>query len=635
MNILTYKRLLFLITVFILSIQFIFPQQSHIGCGNSVSEETISFYNDIKPQLQKFENSFLSKNSGRNTSAAHSINSIPIKAHVIRHSDGSGGISENDINTSVNNLNTIFSEAHLEFFICNGINYINDDVLCHFKKGDETLLTETNYVPDVINIYFTDHIKNNSEESICGYTENTGKTDIIVIKNDCAKNTSSLAHEMGHYFSLFHTQGNEANGTKELVDGSNCDTDGDGICDTPADPGLSSENMDYGCNYIGTAQDANGDFYTPDTQNIMSYANKICRTHFSQQQLARMYAFYMTTKSYLACPSFNANIITSETETCNESLTVNLESSTPEATNWQWDMNSDGIIDYKTKSISHTFEKGVYDVTLTVSCKSKSVTKTYHNLIKVGTQTDFLDEDFEGFTMLDKHGWSTKDINGNGYNWSTAIKETPSDETGPNILDNTFIYTEASNGMPGDVAEFISPCFNINYENSGLEFAYHMFGKNIGELHIDIKTSDGYIDDVIPPLVGSQQNNPNDTFKTKTIDLSTYAYQTIKVRFRAIKGNGWEGDIAIDDVFFKTIHTAVTNEIYKIYPNPVANNLLYIKNAIPSEAATFRITNPMGQHFISGEIINGLPIDVSHLSSGNYLLYIFNGNGRTIKRFVK
>ena len=28
--------------------------------------------------------------------------------------------------------------------------------------------------------------------------------------------------------------------TTELVDGSNCDTDGDGICDTPADPGLTN-----------------------------------------------------------------------------------------------------------------------------------------------------------------------------------------------------------------------------------------------------------------------------------------------------------------------------------------------------------------------------------------------------------
>ena len=65
------------------------------------------------------------------------------------------------------------------------------------------------------------------------------------------------------------------------------------------------------------------------------------------------------------------------------------------------------------------------------------------------------------------------------------------------------MYAEASGAEPGDVAEFISPCFNVDYVNSGLQFAYHMYGKNIGELHVDIKTLNGYINDVIPPLRGS------------------------------------------------------------------------------------------------------------------------------------
>ncbi len=635
MNILTYKNFLLLFAVILSTVQFVFSQQHFEGCGTSVSEEGIAFYKSIKPQLEKVENSFLNTKASRGKSAKQSINSIPVKAHIIRNSDGTGGLCEDDINEAIAELNNIFYEARLEFFVCDGINYINEDALCHFKKGDETSLTDKHYVPGLINVFFTDYIENNSEESICGYTENAGKTDLIVMKNDCAKNSSSLAHEMGHYFSLFHTQGNNQNGTDELVDGSNCDTAGDGICDTPADPGLNSKNMDYGCNYIGTAHDANGDFYQPDTQNIMSYASKICRTHFSQQQLARMYAFYMTAKNYLSCPSFNADITVNATETCEESLTVNFESTTNEATNWQWDINSDGIVDYISKTPTHTFETGIYDVTLTVACKGKIATRVYHNLIKVGTQTEFLDEDFEGFDMLGKHGWSTNDKNDNGYNWTLGKGRTPSEGTGPNTENNAFLFIEASNGEPGDVAELISPCFNVDYENSGLEFSYHMFGKHMGELHVDIKTAEGYINDVIPPIVGNQQSNENDSFKTKTIDLSAYAYQTIKVRFRAVRGANWEGDLAIDNIAFQTIYTAITDEVYKVYPNPVTDSLLYIKNNNPSEMATYTITNLMGQPFLSGTVNNNYPVDVSRLSSGNYILSIFNGKSRTIKRFIK
>ncbi len=635
MNILTYKNFLVLLSVLLSTVQFIFSQQHFEGCGNLVSEEEISFYSSIEPQLKTIENRFLNTKAARGASTKQSINSIPVKAHVIRNSNGMGGLCESDINQAITELNNIFYNARLEFFVCDGINYINEDALCHFKKGDETSLIETHYVPGVINIFFTDYIENNSEESICGYTENTGNTDLIVIKNDCAKNSSSLAHEMGHYFSLFHTQGNSPNGTDELVDGSNCDTTGDGICDTPADPGLNSKNMDYGCNYIGTTQDANGDCYQPDTQNIMSYASKVCRTHFSQQQLARMYAFYMTAKNYLSCPSFNANITVDNTETCEESLTVNFESTNTEATIWQWDMNSDGVIDYTNQNPTHTFEAGIHDVTLTVSCKCRTVTKTYHNLVKVGTQTEFLDEDFEDFDMLGKHGWSTNDIAGNGYNWFLGKGITPSEGTGPQTTNNAFLFVEASNGEPGDVAELISPCFNVDYENSGLEFSYHMFGKHMGELHVDIKTTEGYINDVIEPIVGNQQYTETENFKTKTIDLAAYAYQTIKVRFRAVRGTNWEGDLAIDNIIFQTIHTTITDEVYKIYPNPVTDNLLYIKNNNPNEVATFTISNLMGQPFLSGTVNNNYPIDVSQLSTGNYILSIFNGKSRTVKRFIK
>ncbi|HEX9601092.1 MAG TPA: M43 family zinc metalloprotease, partial [Mariniflexile sp.] len=266
-----------------------FAQNETASCGTVITKESTAFYNSIKPQLKSYEQAFMQKRLSKSTSHTNLMNSIPVKAHVIRNSNGTGGISEADLNTAISNLNDLYAGAFMEFFLCDGINYINEDSLSHLKKGDEKSLIETNNVTGLINIYFVDYIENALEESICGYADNEGRNDVIVMKNSCVANDSTLAHEMGHFFSLMHTHGTDDTKTTELVDGSNCDTDGDGICDTPADPKLTTKNVNNFCQYIGTETDANGDTFTPDTGNIMSYAMKGCRSHFSQQQLARMY----------------------------------------------------------------------------------------------------------------------------------------------------------------------------------------------------------------------------------------------------------------------------------------------------------------------------------------------------------
>ena len=641
MNLSTYKINVLFLSICISIGNVLFAQhKEEVNCGHVTSPETISFYQKIKPQLKQYEDTFFSSKSAKGLTV-DLVNSIPVKIHIIRNSDGSGGITTAEINSAFADLNASFAGSLLEFFICDGVEYIDDSDSARFMKGEEQQFIETNYVPGLINLYFADYIENEFNDAICGFSDNVGRNDVVVLKNSCANNGSSLAHEMGHFFSLLHTHGtNNIAMTTELVDGSNCDTDGDGICDTPADPRLKSSTVDNACHYSGTETDANGDHFSPDTRNIMSYSNKNCRTLFSEQQIARMYAFYMTTKNYLSCPSLNADIAINERVTCNNSLTVTFESLSDQITHWQWDVDGDGIIDYTTKNPTHTYESGIYDVTLTVSNKSKTIRKKYTNLIKVGTHTKFLNEDFEDFDILDKHGWTSKDVSGRGYNWYSNFGDTASRGTGPaksiNSEDtlNTYIYTEASGSEPGDIAEFISPCIDVNFQNSELEFAYHMFGIGIGELHVDIKTETGYVNDVINPIIGSQQDFQDDKFITTTVNLSSYANQTISVRFRAVRGPSWEGDIAIDNIFVNTIDTAISDERYKAYPNPMKGNLLYVKNNDFENISTYTVTNLVGQPFLSG-ILDNNPIDFSNLSSGTYLLVLTNGTNRVIKKIIK
>lgn len=294
------------------------------SCGTNTSAETLKYFNDIKPQLKNYQSQFLNlKSKGSNSSKGNSSKNlskkyIPIKAHIIRTSDGTNGISELELEEAITNLNETFGGAFMEFFLCNGINFIDSDDFYQFKTTNEKLLIQDYYTSGVINIYFTDLIKNSSDENICGYTYSNKVFDIILMQNDCATNGSSLAHEVGHFFSLIHTHGvDNSNLTSELVNGSNCSSDGDQICDTPADPKLTAENVNNFCRYIGTQTDANGDLYAPNTKNIMSYAYKGCRSYFSEEQLARMYAYYMTAKDYLTCDESTDEI--SRTESKDES----------------------------------------------------------------------------------------------------------------------------------------------------------------------------------------------------------------------------------------------------------------------------------------------------------------------------
>lgn len=98
-------------------------------------------------------------------------------------------------------------------------------------------------------------------------------------------------HEFGHYFGLLHTFEGAGTPGAELVDGSNCLTAGDGVCDTPADP-YPLGAVDDDCRYIGMDLDANGDYYTPDVSNPMTYWPCTCGT-FTHDQFWKMANTYL------------------------------------------------------------------------------------------------------------------------------------------------------------------------------------------------------------------------------------------------------------------------------------------------------------------------------------------------------
>ncbi len=224
------------------------------------------------------------------------MRTIPIVAHVVRKTNETGGISKTAIKNAISTANAFYSTINMELEICE-FRYIDDDgIFYHTFNTDSDSIgnSDASYnVLDVtsrnvsrkINIYFAA----NSSTSWTWRPGSNDKKQHIMMKNSHAINGTTLSHEIGHWFDLVHTH----YGLDELVDGSNCDTQGDFVCDTPADPNLSG-NTDSSCNYTGGSSivDANGDTYNPDPTNLLSYAGS-CRNRFTSGQCYRMQSHYL------------------------------------------------------------------------------------------------------------------------------------------------------------------------------------------------------------------------------------------------------------------------------------------------------------------------------------------------------
>ena len=641
----------------ILAVNFDTIAQKDPLCGTVTTQADIDNIKAMLPQFKKYEQEFLNlKKSNSNPI----MTSIPIKAHIVRRTNGSDGLAESDLNDAITHMNTFYATAGMEFFLCDGINYIDNDAYYIFdnsnNSGAEANLTGANNVNGLINIYFVSSITTSSGGGAAGYAYYPGGPDVIMMTNSATTNQSTLIHEVGHFFNLIHTHGpSNSTLTTELVDGSNCDTDGDLICDTPADPNLSGL-VDANCSYNGFQKDANNTFFTPDTSNILSYSRWSCRNTLTTQQYARIYAAFKTARNYFECPSFKVDIAADVTATCDPSLSVNFTDNSVGATSWQWDVDGDDVIDYTTQNVSHTYStNGNYDVSLIISDGSNTISKKFTDFIAVGTENSLpVDENFDNISSLSDLKWTSS--SSGSYNWVLNSGSTPSSFTGP-LSDfsgtGNYFYTEATGGSFGDVAELISYCIDINSSNASLSFDYHMWadgnedgtgnGNGMGELHIDIDDGTGWKNDVLTPIIGSEpganvQRNQSDAYIRRNLPLGSYANKKIRLRFRAIRGTSYKSDIAIDNVNV-TGTLSNNDEILdgiKIYPNPVEGDYLNIVNTTyyTSDDIKFQIRNILGQTISRGSLEND-NINIGKLRPGAYMLILKLENSQIVKKFIK
>ena len=208
---------------------------------------------------------------------------VKMKIHIVRYSNGTGGILPVHVATAISDLNDHVASTGLIFFQHGAINYFDSDQYANCTIGESYSLRLIDEVDGALNVWFVPNFE------LCGISSFPADSiQGIVMNNGCSpmfNDHTTFTHEVGHYFHLWHTH-TTTNGT-ECVDGSNCAIAGDLICDTPADPNLSG-NVNSICQYLGSAPDpcGSGMPYSPQVENFMSYSPNWCRDLFTSQQFS-------------------------------------------------------------------------------------------------------------------------------------------------------------------------------------------------------------------------------------------------------------------------------------------------------------------------------------------------------------
>lgn len=221
--------------------------------------------------------------------------SFSIMAHIVRDSLGDIHSSAQDLYDGIELVNLWFEPICVRFHIAQ-IDTI-DNFQYYFPESlNEVQQIWNNHNADHrINLYAIGSLANIGLEPVLATFEGiTIPSDGGILASEEVINEDPLwlVHAFGHYCGLLNT--NNQIGA-ELVDGSNCATTGDEICDTPADPhnpeaparGLGIY-YNESCSFIYTTKDPNDEYYIAQTGNAMSNYPVECWCGLTYGQFERM-----------------------------------------------------------------------------------------------------------------------------------------------------------------------------------------------------------------------------------------------------------------------------------------------------------------------------------------------------------
>ncbi|MFK7934245.1 MAG: zinc-dependent metalloprotease [Saprospiraceae bacterium] len=234
---------------------------------------------------------------------------VPLTVHIVGTDAGTGYFPLWRINNAICEVNEDFDASNIRFYVEGDFNYINNSDFYNHDFDTGFRMMQENNVNNTLNTYIVEN-----PAGACGYAYLDG-FGVALAKGCTGENDNTFAHELGHALSLPHpfvgwegTDGDysvpapeslENGALVEKMDGSNCESAGDGFCDTPPD----YLNYRWGCNDDGVSTrfqyDPDSVRFQSDGTLFMSYSLDQCSNRFSEEQTAAMRANLLDAQSNL------------------------------------------------------------------------------------------------------------------------------------------------------------------------------------------------------------------------------------------------------------------------------------------------------------------------------------------------